>query len=583
MVTDRSRHFSSAPTQVSIGLLILVVASSSWAQVANNSIVADVPGTTNSSAAIVAADTISDVIDGCDTESAQKSFSERLRITYKDYLNWNGDSADVQPTWREGYQPPPESTPPMPFTGWPLGGSETIGYDNSFNGPLMDAIYCGPSGKAWKESRVSIYGWVNPGMNVSSSHTRYNTQNGTGGNFPAAYSYAPNTAQVDQVALYVERTPDVVQKEHFDWGFRVAGLWGTDAKYTYSSGLFSNQFSNANGKVVKYGYDIPMAYLEGYFPHVADGMNVRVGRYISIPDIEAQLAPNNYTYSHSLLYTYDPYTQTGVVATVKLNKNWTIQGELSAGNDVALWYHPKVPTTFVNGNGDTVANPNAGQKIGAQLTPALCVNWTSDSGNDAFYPCLNGAKPVGNAGNFGWNNVQHKAVTWYHKFNDQWHMSSEAWHMYQKNTPNLQHPDGQGLYNSYFGSTNTVGGPFGAIGGRGCGINDGVTCTSKSWAFVNYIVYQPTPRDFITFRSEILNDVNGQRTGFATKYSEFLIGWNHWIGKAITVRPEIRYEHAGMAAYNNPCPSLGTAGCGNTVTSGSRHQLMFSMDAVFHF
>ena len=34
-------------------------------------------------------------------------------------------------------------------------------------------------------------------------------------------------------------------------------------------------------------------------------MDIRVGRYISLPDIEAQLAPNNYTYSHSLLYTFD--------------------------------------------------------------------------------------------------------------------------------------------------------------------------------------------------------------------------------------------------------------------------------------
>jgi len=42
---------------------------------------------------------------------------------------------------------------------------------------------------------------------------------------------------------------------------------------------------------------------------------VRIGRYISLPDIEAQLAPNNYTYSHSLLYTFDCYTQTGVTAT----------------------------------------------------------------------------------------------------------------------------------------------------------------------------------------------------------------------------------------------------------------------------
>jgi hypothetical protein len=304
-----------------------------------------------------------------------------------------------------------------------------------------------------------------------------------------------------------------------------------------------------------------------------------VGRYISVPDIEAQLAPNNYTYSHSLLYTVDPYTQEGAMATVRLNKNWTIQGGVSVGNDVAAWYKHAVPDTYINAAGNEVANPNAGQEYGRQLSGTACVQWTSDSGNDAIYPCVNGI----NKGNYGWNNVQQTVATWYHKFNDKWHMSSEAYYMFEKNTPNMSNVDGPALWNSYFGTSNTVGGPFGATGGRGCGPNDGVTCTSKEWAFVNYIVYQPTPRDYFAFRSDILNDKNGQRTGFATKYTEFMLSWNHWVGKAITLRPEIRYEHAGMNAYNNPCPAAGTAGCGSVVTPGSRNQTMFAMDAIVHF
>ena len=260
-----------------------------------------------------------------------------------------------------------------------------------------------------------------------------------------------------------------------------------------------------------------------------------------------------------------------------------MQGELSAGNDVAMWYHPTVGATYVNAAGNTVANPNAGQKIGAQLTPAFCVNWTSDSGNDAIYPCMNGGTGISNTGNYGWNNVQHEVISWYHKFNDKLHISTEAWYMYQKNTPNTQNVDGSALLASYWGGTNSVGGPNGATGGAGCQASDGVTCTSKSWAVLNYIVYQMTPRDFVTFRSELLDDVNGQRTGFATKYQEFLVGWNHWIGKAITIRPELRYEHAGLPAYNNPCPNAGTAGCGSTVTTGSKTQVMVAIDAVIHF
>src|SRR5258708_25455185 len=74
-----------------------------------------------------------------------------------------------------------------------------------------------------------------------------------------------------------------------------------------------------------------------YLPKGDKGRNVRLGQYISVPDIEAQLAPNNYTYTHSLLYTYDCYTQTGVNATIKLSNHWMVQLGLSPGCDTAAW------------------------------------------------------------------------------------------------------------------------------------------------------------------------------------------------------------------------------------------------------
>jgi hypothetical protein len=485
--------------------------------------------------------------EGCAEGSASKSFSERFGDTYKDYLKWNGDPADAEPSWRKDYQAPPLASPPYPFSTWPIGGTQTIGYDNTYYGALMDAVYCGPNGKTWKDSRVTIYGWINPSFNVSTSKSRYNFANGTGGNYPAAYSYQPNTVQMDQIALYVERVPDVVQKDHNDWGFRVATVFGTDYKYTFSKGVASGQYTDMGHP---YGIDPVMVYGEWYTPFVADGMNVRVGRYISIPDIEAQLAPNNYTFTHSLLYTYDPYTKQGAVATVNLNKNWTVQGELSVGNDIAVW-----------------------NKDERQVTPGACVGWTSDSANDHVYACLNGAHPIlGNNGKFGWNNLQQKVVSWYHKFDDQWHMSTEYWHMHQDDTPNVNDVTGAGpaLLSARYGGLK-YGAPFGAQ----CGPNDGPTCTSREWAFVNYIGYQFSPRDSVTLRTDIFNDATGQRTGFKARYTEIGLGWQHWLGKAITLRPELRYEQSkGVDAYDNPSDQPG---------GGKFHQTMFAMDAIIHF
>jgi len=102
-----------------------------------------------------------------------------------------------------------------------------------------------------------------------------------------------------------------------------------------------------------------------------------------------------------------------------------------------------------------------------------------------------------------------------------------------------------------------------------------VTCYSYEWAAVNYINYQIGPRDIVTWRTDYLNDARGQRTGFKTRYYEFDLGYTHWVGDAIELRPEIRYEHARDAeAYDNP----------SAAPDGGRHsQAMIAADAIFHF
>lgn len=479
-------------------------------------------------------------VDGC--KAGDQSFWTRLKDSYSKHLAWNGD--DSPPARIVGGSVIPESEPPWAYSTWNEGGTEAIGVENLHTGPLMDAIYCGENGQAWKDSRVTIYGWFEPGFNISTSHTRFNYTTGTGGNYPAAYSFEPNTVQMDQLALYFERTPDEVQRDHFDWGFRVTGMYGTDYKYTMSDGVLSNQYLK-DAKM--YGFDPVMYYMDFWFPHVAQGMNVRVGRYVSLPDIEAQLAPDNNTYTHSLLYIFDPYTQHGIVSTIKLTKNWQVQVELSAGNDVAPWI-----------------------KKEARVTPALCVIWTSNSGNDNIQPCMNGL----NGGDWRWNNIQQAVATWYHKFNDKWHTSTEVYYMWENHVPNVNN------LNSTSGGAEqiTTAYPtvtYGAPGGAFCSSPTALTCTSYSWAFLNYVNYKIGSRDIVSFRSDFLDDAKGERTGFKTRYYEFGLGYGHWIGDAIQLRPEIRFEHSiDTDAYDNPTSLIG---------AGKRSQFMFAMDAIFHF
>ena len=88
--------------------------------------------------------------------------------------------------------------------------------------------------------------------------------------------------------LRFDRVPDSVQTDHIDWGFRLTTLYGIDYRWTTSQGWFSEQLLKRNAL---YGADPVEVYGLFYFPHVAQGMMLKVGRYISPPDIEAQLAP----------------------------------------------------------------------------------------------------------------------------------------------------------------------------------------------------------------------------------------------------------------------------------------------------
>jgi len=444
-------------------------------------------------------------------DAPQGNFFQRLGSAYHDDWFPAPSTAAAPAPERRGYPGPLDSTP-FPSTDYSVGGTPTIGAPDTQTYALMQAINK-------NKGRTKIYGWFNGGFDVSTSNK------GDGANSPAAYYYNPNRIVPDQQVLYVERLPNTVQTQHFDWGFRFAQLWGQDYRYTTSKGVFSQQLLARNHE---YGYDPVMYYVDLYFPHVAQGMNVRIGRYISLPDIEAQLAPNNYTYSHSLLYTVDPYTQTGVVASIKLSDHWLLQAGISDGNDVALW------------------TPDA------QPTGTACVDYTWQQGGNALYTCVNSI----NRGNYAYNNLQSFYETWYHKINASWHTDTETWYMYERNVPNIG---------------GNVAKPFPTeIGANGAFCSAGEQrCFAPEVAVVNYMEHQFNAHQYLSIRNEFVDDIKGQRTGYATKYSEHLVGYGHWIGSTLLFRPEVRFEHSyDLAAYD-----LGT----------KKSQFVVAGDLTYHF
>jgi len=481
-------------------------------------------------------------------------------------LEWGHDvpPADPKaPPGRRDYWPAtPQAIPPYPFTEWPYGGTTSFGVTrpSSVDSPLMVAIANTAAGQWLNENHIQIYGWVDPSGNLSTSTVR-------GGNAPAAYSYNPNTVQLDQAVIYFERLPDTVQKDHIDWGFRLAPIWGENYRYTTAFGLWSYQLLNQNKN---YGYDMPMAYGEVFIPQVAEGLMIRFGRYISIPDIEAQLAPNNYMSSHSMTYTFDNYTNTGIEATLAATKNWIFQFGFTAGTEAMPWHvGATIPNPIPNALYPGATMP---KDPGAVPSFTFGVRWTSDSGNDD----INLVADAINGGQWGYNNLQWFGGTYYHKFNDQWHISFESYNEHQNNVLNWNNPTAQAIFNNggtpfspQYMSANAPGYAF-------CKSTVTLTCTATYQTFLTYLNYKVTPLDNISYRAEFVDDLQGQRTGTATRYIETGIGWQHWFSPQIEIRPEVSYYRSLDANAFNGNANLG-------IPANKNFAIIALSDIIIHF
>ncbi len=77
---------------------------------------------------------------------------------------------------------------------------------------------------------------------------------------------------------------------------------------------------------------------------------------------------------------------------------------------------------------------------------------------------------------------------------------------------------------------------------------------SSAVGAVNYFQVQLAKTDYLSVRTDFLNDVDGQRTGYKTKMTSNTIGWGHYFSPSILIRPELRYDHA----WNAPAFDKGT-------------------------
>jgi hypothetical protein len=417
--------------------------------------------------------------------------------------NWDvfyGVPEPEQPEPERRALPQPWSSPPFPgheWQGYPLVG---VPADTS-EGLLMKAIDGGPHADYFKEWKINLDGWATASGNFSNAKQT---------NLPESYWIVPNAFELDQFVFRAARQVDTVQTDHIDWGFRSLILYGIDYREMVAGGWWPG-YQQLLLENELYGTDLTEQYFELYIPRVFEGMVIRAGRWIACPDIETQYSPDNYLGSHSLLFTYDTYTQSGVMFTMKLNMNVMVQAAIESGTDMAPWYKGATPTLFAG------------------------LRWESTEGKDAVYTCLNNYNSAefrhfiqGGPGGFqpsGHDNYNYIVSTWEHKFNDYVHTATEGYYMWQ--------------HDAEVGGTPSLG-PVMDYGGGG---GNGTLLPGWSYAYglLNYTEFKTSENNYFCLRNEWWEDTRGMRSGFAGVYTSHTVGFSHNFNSCLQVRPEVGY------------------------------------------
>lgn len=349
--------------------------------------------------------------------------------------------------------PPPTPSPPAPAR-WFL----MKALQGTWEGDLLDG------------NRLAISGWT---------QTSYTGSSNRRVNLPLGFNYRANEFLLQQNWLRFERTVVTAGTTEPTFGFRSDWILpGSDYRFTVARGLFDSQLTAHHGRPVTYGIDPIQFYGEACFPTIGQGLDIKIGRFFAIYGVESNAAVDNVLWSHAYTMLYNPFTQTGVLGTLKLNAAWTVQAAMTTGSDIFI--DPAAKPTFA-GN----------------------VRWAPPTGRDSVQFAV-----IVGPGRFDQPRQVHNPelfdLIYFHQFNPRLGYTMETLYGFTTNVPDT-------------GFANWLG-------------------------HLHYVSYAFSPRLSANSRVELFDDFQGQRTGFAGLYSALTLGLNFQPSKAVILRPEIRYD-----------------------------------------
>lgn len=168
--------------------------------------------------------------------------------------------------------------------------------------PCDAALFC-------DTGSVSAYetgGWAEFGLYVNSHGAKFNEPGELGNGMMHVPGNRRTDFHLDQLYLYHTKKADT--RHGFDFGYNVAGVYGTDASGLQSYG---NDSFDAHWDQNRHGYGFAFHQLNLTLGYKA--WQVRIGKYNTPIGIEFAASAYNFFYSHSYCFWIEPATFSGVM------------------------------------------------------------------------------------------------------------------------------------------------------------------------------------------------------------------------------------------------------------------------------
>ncbi len=326
-------------------------------------------------------------------------------------------------------------------------------------------------------------------------------------NGPVTFGDRANEFGMQQLNGYIERAVDTEGKK-WDLGFRADILYGTDARFTTQANFDDKLILDSSSRFYKLAF--PQVYATVFAP-IGNGITTKIGHFYTIIGNEVVTAPDNFFFSHAYTMQYgEPFTHTGIISSYPVNKNISLTGGVVSGWDSFF----QEPANFLGGATFTTDN----EKSSLAFSVITGDVEKLDKHNRTMY-----------------------SIVLNHDITDTLHYT-------------LQHD---------------------------LGVEEKSTSAdSAKWYGINqYLTYDVNDKLGAGVRLEWFRDEDGARVGAIGNGNTMPGGQNHYLAATVglnyspvswlTLRPEVRYDHATENdAYNDGL---------------SNDQLLISTDAIVRF